>query len=117
MDRIMPKLCPDCGEDHDMLFSPRVLDLYYVILQTEDPVQRAELMLEMGETFVGDIDDTDEDLGEDIHEMIGHVIQNRMSYERSVMLLARVMMRSLPSYHPNVETEVPAGPGPSSDAN
>lgn len=94
----MPKLCPDCGEDHDMLFSKRVIELYEQIVATTDAYERAELMMEMAEAFVEDTEDTDHHLGEDIHDILTEVIQTKVVSDRKQMALARILMRSLPAY-------------------
>lgn len=94
----MPKLCTKCGEDHEMLFTKEVIDIYDLVCSTSDQLERAELMIELAQTFIGVTDDTDEHLGEDVHDMLTKVIQNQMVYERSAMALARVLMRTLPGY-------------------
>jgi hypothetical protein len=112
----MPKLCPDCGDDHDMLFSNRVTEIYEAIVDMTDPDDRAELMLELAQVFVEDTDDTDQSLGEDVHDLLSDFIEQRMKFERSSMRLARVLMRTLPAYveaHADMVVEEDTGPGTS----
>lgn len=111
----MPKLCDKCGEDHEMLFSKEVIALYEEICETDDPVERAALMIEMAELFVNDTDDTDEQLGEDVHDLLTKVIEKRVVYDRSAMALARVIMRTMPSFldlHEGLDEEDTKDPEP-----
>ncbi len=94
----MPKLCPDCGEDHDMLFSKVITEIYKAILDAADSNERAEHMLELAQVFVEETDDTDQHLGEDIHDLLSDFIDKRMQFERSSMRIARVLLRTLPAY-------------------
>lgn len=81
-----------------MLFSKEVIALYHKIKDESDPSERAELMIEMAELFVEETDDTDPHLGEDVHDIVTEVIQSRIVADRKSMSLARVIMRSIPSY-------------------
>ncbi len=81
-----------------MLFSKEVIDLYEEIAATPDPADRYEMLIELAEIFVGQTDDTDHHLGEDIHALVTDFLESRVNFERKAMSLARVLMRSLPTY-------------------
>lgn len=100
----MAKICPDCGEDHEIIFSEEILEFFKEILEA-DKYERAELMIDMAKQFCAEADDTDESIGEDLHSLLTEVIQNRVLFERSALTLARVLIRMLPQY---VEAHKPA---------
>lgn len=101
----MGKSCPACGED-PMPFSKEVVALFKKILQTEDDLEKAELMLQLSALFVEDTAETDEDVSEEVHDVVADVVDSRMAYERHAMFLARILLRSIPQYlHQNPESE------------
>lgn len=107
------KKCPDCGDDHEVMFSEEVLSLYEEVCEAADKYERADFMIELAKQFCGDADDTDEYLGEDIHALLTEVIQNRVVYERSAMALGRLLMRHIPAYlevHGSMEEPESSGP-------
>jgi len=89
-----------------MTFSKDLIDMYNEVKKTEDPDLRTELLIQMANMFVEDSDCSNEDIGEDVHNMIADVIETRLSYERHALALGRVLMRSIPDYmdeHPEEE--------------
>ena len=81
-----------------MPFSKEAVDVFKQIQKTEDPSDRVDLMLQLAMVYVNDLDETDEAIGEEIHDMVADVIERRSAYERQAMLLARVLMRSIPPF-------------------
>lgn len=81
-----------------MKFTKEIVDLYEQIKETEESDEKIEMMLELAELFVSQTEDTDTSLDEDMHDLIQNVISSRMYADRAAMLLARVILRHMPSY-------------------
>ena len=102
--------CPGCGGTHEGPFSRELVDLWRRIQNAEDEDERFELMIRLSEVFVSDISDTDEEIDEDMHGLIANVMESRLDFEKHSLVLARVLLRTLPHHVP--EEDLPATKSP-----
>jgi hypothetical protein len=102
-----------------MPFSKEAIDLFKMITRSDDDeIEKAEMMLQLANLFVDDTSDTDEGVNEEIHDLVSNVVESRITYERHAMLLARILMRSIPQFlSQNPEANISSDPVEKSKAN
>jgi hypothetical protein len=89
--------CPSCGGTHGPeLFTKELRALWRRVQDATSEEERFELMVKLSEQFISDVSDTDEGIDDDWHALIADVVESRLAFEKHSLVLARVLLRSIP---------------------
>jgi len=88
--------CPDCGEVHsDGPVTPAVVELYQRYNSATDCIERRSLLVELAEEFAGEVDPTETDTPEWVHEMVSQAYETARKLEESWFKLGRAVVHIL----------------------
>lgn len=92
------ELCPHCNELHERMFSDKVLAIYEQIRQQTNDTERGNLLMALVSEFVGDFNNTNEELSDDLHDLVDEFVQSRLHYQQNTIRLGRVLLRNMQCY-------------------
>jgi hypothetical protein len=83
--------CPTCGAptQDDGVFSDDALRLAMTIAETNDPVERKQLMIELSDIVAEDVMDFLLEVPEGAHQMLNELAHVRLEYEQAALRVAR----------------------------
>lgn len=86
-------VCDECGQAHDGPFTPELLDLFNRVGTTGDSHERQLLLVELAETFAGNLDQTDLGTPEGIHQLVTNAFSAVRRSEQAWLVLGREIAR------------------------
>lgn len=88
-------ICTECGVKHGAKISDAVLRLYRAILTCTDPIERRQLLVDLGDEYTFDVDAVDLGTPETIHMLADDVTAKRLAFEQSALRLGRVIFEQV----------------------
>jgi len=89
-------VCPACGEHHGTgPFTPEMMALFGKFSNCTETDERLCILQELGERFLDELDSTNADLPEWVHDMLEDVEQAWTAYHRMLLRVGRLVVRNL----------------------
>jgi len=90
--------CPGCGQEHQLPFDERVLELYHEFEAAENETTRERIIDEIALAFSSTIGVSDPSFSEAIHDLVERYNRANLEMQSSSAKLGRAIVRVIESY-------------------